>query len=152
MRLMSSLRHLMACACVVAAAVAAPAAHAGTYAQTKYPIVLVHGFIGFGYEVLVNLRSKDDRDRASPFGHIDRVACAVCIVDHFSKVLASPAHCNFVHVRIVQVKSCGCRAVPTNGSFRSRRPRSASNGRLRSAGRSTAAEKGCPGVLGAGSA
>lgn len=54
MRLMSSLRHLMACACVVAAAVAAPAAHAGTYAQTKYPIVLVHGFLGFNSVLGIN--------------------------------------------------------------------------------------------------
>ena len=54
MRLMSSLRHLMAGACVVAAAVAAPAAHAGTYAQTKYPIVLVHGFLGFNSVLGIN--------------------------------------------------------------------------------------------------
>ena len=54
MRLMSSLRQLMAGACVVAAAVAAPAAHAGTYAQTKYPIVLVHGFLGFNSVLGIN--------------------------------------------------------------------------------------------------
>lgn len=54
MRLMSSLRQLLAGACVVAAAVAAPAAHAGTYAQTKYPIVLVHGFLGFNSVLGIN--------------------------------------------------------------------------------------------------
>ncbi|MCH2242541.1 MAG: triacylglycerol lipase [Aquabacterium sp.] len=43
-----TLRHLAAAATVAAATVAAaPAAHADTYAKTKYPIVLVHGFIGF---------------------------------------------------------------------------------------------------------
>ncbi|MBI5333046.1 MAG: triacylglycerol lipase [Burkholderiales bacterium] len=43
-----TLRHLAAAAAVAAATVAAaPAAHADTYAKTKYPIVLVHGFIGF---------------------------------------------------------------------------------------------------------
>ncbi len=36
------------CAAVaVAGAVMAPAAHAGTASKTKYPLVLVHGFIGF---------------------------------------------------------------------------------------------------------
>ncbi len=54
MSLMSTLRHLMASVCVVAAAVAAPAAHAGTYAQTKYPIVLVHGFLGFNSVLGIN--------------------------------------------------------------------------------------------------
>lgn len=54
MRLMPSLRQLMASACVVAAALVAPAAHAGTYAQTKYPIVLVHGFLGFNSVLGIN--------------------------------------------------------------------------------------------------
>jgi triacylglycerol lipase len=40
-------RIAMASAVVAAAAVVAPAAHAGTAAKTKYPVVLVHGFIGF---------------------------------------------------------------------------------------------------------
>lgn len=43
-----SLKAACAMAAVTAAALsAAPAAHAGTTAKTKYPIVLVHGFIGF---------------------------------------------------------------------------------------------------------
>ncbi|MDE2000144.1 MAG: triacylglycerol lipase [Burkholderiales bacterium] len=54
MRLFSSLRQLLASVCVVAAAMAAPAAHAGTYAQTKYPIVLVHGFLGFNSVLGIN--------------------------------------------------------------------------------------------------
>ena len=54
MSLMSTLRRLFAATCVTAAAVAAPAAHAGTYAQTKYPIVLVHGFLGFNSVLGIN--------------------------------------------------------------------------------------------------
>ncbi|MGC4060001.1 MAG: triacylglycerol lipase [Aquabacterium sp.] len=43
-----SLKVACAMAAVAAAALSvAPAAHAGTTAQTRYPIVLVHGFIGF---------------------------------------------------------------------------------------------------------
>jgi triacylglycerol lipase len=42
-----SLKAVCAVAAVAAATLAAPAAHAGTTAKTKYPIVLVHGFIGF---------------------------------------------------------------------------------------------------------
>jgi triacylglycerol lipase len=42
-----SLKTVCAVAAVAAATLAAPAAHAGTTAKTKYPIVLVHGFIGF---------------------------------------------------------------------------------------------------------
>jgi triacylglycerol lipase len=50
----------------VAAGVSAPLAHAGTTAQTKYPIVLVHGFIGFDnilgiqyfYDIPNNLRKE----------------------------------------------------------------------------------------------
>lgn len=34
-------------ALAAATLIAGPAAHAGTTAKTKYPIVLVHGFIGF---------------------------------------------------------------------------------------------------------
>jgi len=42
------LRRLAVATAVAAAGLAAlPAAHADTYAKTKYPIVLVHGFIGF---------------------------------------------------------------------------------------------------------
>ena len=47
MRFLSSMRSLLSIVCLSAAALAAPAAHAGTYAQTKYPIVLVHGWLGF---------------------------------------------------------------------------------------------------------
>jgi triacylglycerol lipase len=44
----SAFRRVATAVAVAAAAVAiAPAAHAGTAAKTKYPIVLVHGFIGF---------------------------------------------------------------------------------------------------------
>ena len=42
-----SLRAACLAAAAACALVAAPAAHAGTTAKTKYPIVLVHGFIGF---------------------------------------------------------------------------------------------------------
>ncbi|MBH2015663.1 MAG: triacylglycerol lipase [Burkholderiales bacterium] len=42
-----NLKAVCTAAIVAGAALAAPAAHAGTTAQTKYPIVLVHGFIGF---------------------------------------------------------------------------------------------------------
>jgi len=42
-----SLKTVCAITAVAAATLAAPAAHAGTTAKTKYPIVLVHGFIGF---------------------------------------------------------------------------------------------------------
>jgi triacylglycerol lipase len=37
----------LAAAVAVSTLAAVPAAHAGTYAKTKHPIVLVHGFIGF---------------------------------------------------------------------------------------------------------
>ncbi len=40
-------RTATAAAIAAAAVVAVPAAHAGTSAKTKYPVVLVHGFIGF---------------------------------------------------------------------------------------------------------
>jgi triacylglycerol lipase len=44
----SAIRRVATAAALAAAAVAiTPAAHAGTAAKTKYPIVLVHGFIGF---------------------------------------------------------------------------------------------------------
>lgn len=43
-----TIRRIATAAAIAAAAVAAvPAAHAGTAAKTKYPVVLVHGFIGF---------------------------------------------------------------------------------------------------------
>ena len=43
-----NIRRIATAAAIAAAAVAAvPAAHAGTAAKTKYPVVLVHGFIGF---------------------------------------------------------------------------------------------------------
>ena len=43
-----TIRRIATAAAVAAAAVATvPAAHAGTAAKTKYPVVLVHGFIGF---------------------------------------------------------------------------------------------------------
>jgi triacylglycerol lipase len=42
-----SLSSVCAAAVVAGVALAAPAAHAGVQAKTKYPIVLVHGFIGF---------------------------------------------------------------------------------------------------------
>jgi triacylglycerol lipase len=49
------LRHLAAAVAVAAATLAAaPAAHADTYAKTKYPIVLVHGFIGFDNVLGIN--------------------------------------------------------------------------------------------------
>ena len=47
MKLELSLRGTCLAAATALALVAAPAAHAGTQAKTKYPIVLVHGFIGF---------------------------------------------------------------------------------------------------------
>lgn len=47
MQIASSLRRLMSVIAVAVAVVAPGAAQAGTYAQTKYPIVLVHGFLGF---------------------------------------------------------------------------------------------------------
>lgn len=42
-------KHLLNClgACVLALSIAPTAAFAGTYTQTKYPIVLVHGLFGF---------------------------------------------------------------------------------------------------------
>lgn len=44
----ASLKTICAAVAMTAAAMSvAPAAHAGTTAKTKYPIVLVHGFIGF---------------------------------------------------------------------------------------------------------
>ncbi|MBT9608503.1 MAG: lipase, partial [Aquabacterium sp.] len=42
-----SLSSVCAAAAIAGVALAAPAAHAGVQAKTKYPIVLVHGFIGF---------------------------------------------------------------------------------------------------------
>lgn len=54
MRFLSSMRSLLSVVCLSAAALAAPAAHAGTYAQTKYPIVLVHGWLGFNSVLGVN--------------------------------------------------------------------------------------------------
>ncbi|MBU0918225.1 MAG: lipase, partial [Gammaproteobacteria bacterium] len=54
-------------AAVAGAAFVAPAAHAGTTAKTKHPIVLVHGFIGFDnilgavnyfYDIPGNLRKE----------------------------------------------------------------------------------------------
>ncbi len=48
MQFKSSIKTICAAVAVTAAAMSiAPAAHAGTTAKTKYPIVLVHGFIGF---------------------------------------------------------------------------------------------------------
>jgi triacylglycerol lipase len=54
------------CAGAIALAVAAPAAQASTYAQTRYPIVLVHGLMGFSsiagveyfYQIPETLRSQ----------------------------------------------------------------------------------------------
>lgn len=40
-------RDIAMAAAVAASVIAMPAAHAGTAAKTKYPVVLVHGFIGF---------------------------------------------------------------------------------------------------------
>lgn len=55
MRFATSLRRWIAAVMTVAAAVAAPSvAQAGTYAQTKYPIVLVHGFLGFNSVLGIN--------------------------------------------------------------------------------------------------
>jgi triacylglycerol lipase len=62
-----TVRHLCTAMAVTAATLAAmPAAHAGTTAKTKYPIVLVHGFIGFDnilgiqyfYSIPSSLRSE----------------------------------------------------------------------------------------------
>jgi len=48
MRKLFSFRHLGLAAAVAASCLAlSPAAHAGTGSKTKYPLVLVHGFIGF---------------------------------------------------------------------------------------------------------
>ncbi|MGQ0597588.1 esterase/lipase family protein [Aquabacterium sp.] len=48
MQFKSSIKTICAAVAMTAAAMSvAPAAHAGTTARTKYPIVLVHGFIGF---------------------------------------------------------------------------------------------------------
>jgi triacylglycerol lipase len=47
MKLTTSFRAVCLAAAATAALAAAPAAHAGTSAKTKYPLVLVHGFIGF---------------------------------------------------------------------------------------------------------
>jgi triacylglycerol lipase len=47
MKVQMSLKAVCAAAVMAGVALAAPAAHAGTMAKTKYPIVLVHGFIGF---------------------------------------------------------------------------------------------------------
>jgi triacylglycerol lipase len=43
----TSIRAVCLAAAATVALAAAPAAHAGTAAKTKYPLVLVHGFIGF---------------------------------------------------------------------------------------------------------
>ena len=47
MKFNASIKAVCAAAALAGMALAAPAAHAGTTAKTKYPIVLVHGFIGF---------------------------------------------------------------------------------------------------------
>ena len=54
MRFANSLRGLTAAVLMLMATLVAPAAHAGTYAQTKYPIVLVHGFLGFNSVLGIN--------------------------------------------------------------------------------------------------
>lgn len=54
MRFATSLRRLMSVIAMVLAIAAPGAAHAGTYAQTKYPIVLVHGFLGFNSVLAIN--------------------------------------------------------------------------------------------------
>ena len=62
-----ALKAVCTAAVVAGAALVAPAAHAGTSSQTKYPIVLVHGFIGFDnilgavnyfYDIPGNLRKE----------------------------------------------------------------------------------------------
>ena len=64
---LGTLKAVCAAAAVAGLALAAPAAHAGTTAKTKYPVVLVHGFIGFDnilgavnyfYDVPGNLRNE----------------------------------------------------------------------------------------------
>ena len=66
-RSLKALKPVCVAALVAGAALAAPAAHAGTTAKTKYPIVLVHGFIGFDnilgavnyfYDIPGNLRKE----------------------------------------------------------------------------------------------
>jgi triacylglycerol lipase len=55
MRFATSLRRLMAVVTMAAATLAAPGvAQAGTYAQTKYPVVLVHGLLGFNSVLGIN--------------------------------------------------------------------------------------------------
>ncbi|HET8871780.1 MAG TPA: lipase, partial [Aquabacterium sp.] len=54
MRFATSLRRLMSVIAMVLAIAAPGAAQAGTYAQTKYPIVLVHGFLGFNSVLAIN--------------------------------------------------------------------------------------------------
>ncbi len=67
MKFKLSLSSICAAAVVAGVALAAPAAHAGVQAKTKYPIVLVHGFIGFDnilgavnyfYDIPGNLRNE----------------------------------------------------------------------------------------------
>jgi len=67
MKFKISLSSICAAAVVAGVALAAPAAHAGVQAKTKYPIVLVHGFIGFDnilgavnyfYDIPGNLRNE----------------------------------------------------------------------------------------------
>ena len=62
-----SFKTMGAAALVACVALAAPAAHAGVQAKTKYPLVLVHGFIGFDnilgavnyfYDIPGNLRNE----------------------------------------------------------------------------------------------
>jgi len=62
-----SFKTIGAAALVACVALAAPAAHAGVQAKTKYPLVLVHGFIGFDnilgavnyfYDIPGNLRNE----------------------------------------------------------------------------------------------
>jgi len=69
----NAIRHLCTAVAVAAAAVsAAPAAHATTTgSKTKYPIVLVHGFIGFdnvlGIQYFYNIPSTLRKDGATVY-------------------------------------------------------------------------------------
>ncbi len=58
-------------ALAAAALTIAPAAHAGTTAKTKYPVVLVHGFIGFdsiiGIDYFYQIRSALEKEGAKVY-------------------------------------------------------------------------------------